>query len=218
MRPASACVVLVPHYDAIDVETQEALYLLAHKGHEIRRLAGMPVDTARNILASQALRDGFDELLWIDADIVFRPQDVERLRLHELPIVCGLYPRKNDKGFACEFRPGTGEVSFGKEGRLLEVRYCGMGFMLTRREVYGKIEQTESLVRCNKGRSTELVPYFQPMVASDGDEHQYLSEDYAFCERARRSGFAIVADTSVRLLHVGRQRFSWDDVARKAAK
>jgi hypothetical protein len=158
------------------------------------------------------------QLVLLDADIVFRIEDVERLRSHDTPMVCGLYPKKTDRRFACEFQAGTEQVAFGKDGRLLEVRYAGMGFMLTRSGVFEAIERTEALVRCNKGRATEMVPYFMPMVAETGGEPLNLSEDYAFCERARCSGFAIMADTSIRLLHVGRHRYSWDDIARKSAR
>ena len=42
----------------------------------------------RNRLATEALADGFEELMWIDADIAFDPRSVDRLRSHNLPIVC----------------------------------------------------------------------------------------------------------------------------------
>jgi hypothetical protein len=213
MSSPCECAVLVPCYGTIDFETQEALYALSRKGYEIRRLRGLPVDAARNVLASEAIHDGFKELLWIDADIVFRLQDVERHRSHDTPIVCGLYPKKDAKHFACEFLEGTEQVSFGKDGDLVELRFAGMGFMRTRSEVFAEIERGESLPRCQLKKSAELVPYFLPMILDDGASRQYLSEDYAFCERARRSGFKIVADTSIRLFHVGRHRYTWEDVA-----
>jgi hypothetical protein len=39
----------------------------------------------------------------------------------------------------------------------------------------------------------------------------YLAEDFAFCHRARSCGFKIMADTRIRLWHVGRYRFGWED-------
>jgi hypothetical protein len=38
-----------------------------------------------------------------------------------------------------------------------------------------------------------------------------LSKDYAFCERARRAGFAVIAFTTIRLWHVGTYRYGWED-------
>jgi hypothetical protein len=34
---------------------------------------------------------------------------------------------------------------------------------------------------------------------------------FAFCERARQSRFKVIADTSIRLWHVGNYRFGWED-------
>ena len=35
--------------------------------------------------------------MWIDSDIAFEPQSVQRLRSLGLPIVCGLYPKKLER-------------------------------------------------------------------------------------------------------------------------
>jgi hypothetical protein len=50
------------------------------------------------------------------------------------------------------------------------------------------------------------------MVIPCGGSHVYLGEDYAFCERARRCGFKIFADTTIRLQHIGIYGYSWEDV------
>jgi hypothetical protein len=206
--------VLVPHLDSIDVDTHEALQVLLSMGHQVRRLSGLPVDVARSVLAARALQEGFEEFLWVDSDIVFQPTDVERLRERRLPIVCGLYPKKGPAEFACSFVPNTKQVPFGKDGIVTEVRYAGFGFMLTRREVFEKIERELCLAICSDRSGARFVPFFMPMIVSEAGENRYLAEDYAFCERARRCGWKIMADTSVRLLHVGRYRYSWDDVYR----
>jgi hypothetical protein len=39
----------------------------------------------------------------------------------------------------------------------------------------------------------------------------YMSEDYSFCERARQCGYKIMADTSIRLWHIGAYRYGWED-------
>ena len=38
-----------------------------------------------------------------------------------------------------------------------------------------------------------------------------MGEDYAFCERARHCGFKIMADTSIRLWHIGEYAYGWED-------
>ena len=56
-----------------------------------------------------------------------------------------------------------------------------------------------------------MVPFFQPLVRDLSGGHWYLAEDFAFCERARRAGIRILADTSIRLFHVGPFGYSWED-------
>jgi hypothetical protein len=49
------------------------------------------------------------------------------------------------------------------------------------------------------------------MVVPEGNEHLYLSEDYAFCHRARQCGHKIIADTTIRLWHHGSYPYGWED-------
>src|SRR5204863_204936 len=83
-----------------------------------------------------ALAAGFPELMWVDSDVAFEPDDVGRLRAHGLPFTCGLYPKKGPRQFACEFLPDTPAVRLGRRRGLVEVRYCGFGFAHTRRAVH----------------------------------------------------------------------------------
>ena len=43
------------------------------------------------------MEQGFGETFWIDADVLFRPDDVEKIRSHNLPLCCGIYPKKRKK-------------------------------------------------------------------------------------------------------------------------
>ncbi len=63
-----------------------------------------------------------------------------------------------------------------------------------------------------------MVPYFMPMIVGEGEQAWYLGEDFAFCERAHRCGFRIVADTSIRLWHVGPYRYGWEDAGRNVER
>jgi hypothetical protein len=40
---------------------------------------------------------------------------------------------------------------------------------------------------------------------------RYLTEDYAFCHRARQAGMAIMADTTIRLSKMGPYGYGWED-------
>jgi hypothetical protein len=45
----------------------------------------------------------------------------------------------------------------------------------------------------------------------DAKRHWYLSEDFSFSHRARQAGYKIFADTTIRLGHIGRYSYAWED-------
>jgi hypothetical protein len=102
-------------------------------------------------------------------------------------------------------------MTFGEGGGLVEILYAGAGFLLVRREVYLAIQAQQKLPVCNERFGRPSIPYFLPMLRAVEDGHWYLGEDYAFCERARRCGFKVLADTTIRLWHVGPCRYGWED-------
>ena len=55
------------------------------------------IDQGRNQMATDALLDGYEETMWIDADVDFHPDAVDRLRSHNLPMVAGIYPQKGKR-------------------------------------------------------------------------------------------------------------------------
>jgi hypothetical protein len=212
MSPGSRCVVLVPVGGAIDPGCDDGLKELERRGYVVRRVRGYSqIDAARSQMATDALAQGFDELLWIDSDVVFDPDDVERLRGHGLSLVCGIYAKKSRREFACHFLPGTRQVQLGPDGGVIEILYCGFGFTLTRRDLYETMRRELRLPACNQRFGSLLVPYFAPFAVKDGEGFWYLGEDYAFCERARQCGTRVMADMTIRLWHVGAYRFSWED-------
>lgn len=216
MGPPGECVVLVPVATSIEPETEECLRRLADRGYPVRQLRGCSqVDLARSAMASAALDDGFSETMWIDSDIVFDPDDVEKLRSYGKPFAAGLYVKKGKPEFAGKFR-GDGELVFGVGGGLLEMEFVGMGFTHIRREVYEAVALSCEMPKCGGGYdpSRLVTPYFIPTIAPDGAGGWcYLSEDYSFVSRARSAGFPAWADTTIRLGHGnGRYKYTWDDL------
>lgn len=219
------CAVLVPYQGRIVSQCQSALLELERRGYVVRRVAGYSqIDQARNDIGSAALVDGFQETLWIDSDIGFDPNDVEKLRRHGLPIACGIYPKKGKRELAIHILPGTQSLRFGINGGLHEILYGATGFLHVRREAYQTMIDTLSLPVCNEHSRCPMWPFFQPMIrtapgktgiAADSDAsrkgHWYLSEDYAFFHRARLCGIPVIADTTIRLWHIGDYSYSWED-------
>lgn len=219
---AKRCAVLVPFQGRIVSQCQSALLELERRGYVVRRVEGYSaIDQARNQIGSDALADGFQETLWIDSDVGFNPDDIEKVRKHGLPITCGIYPKKGKRELAIHILPGTPSLRFGVHGGLHELLYGGTGFLHVRRNVYETMIEKLSLPVCNEHANRPMWPFFQPMIrtapARSADEmqprkgHWYLAEDYAFCHRARLCGIPIIADTTIRLWHVGDYSYSWED-------
>jgi hypothetical protein len=211
--PGPRCVVLVPVVTHVEPECERGLRELERRGVTVRELRGFAsIEAAKSQMATDALADGFDELVWVGPAVVFHPNDLDALRRHGRPFVCGLYPRTDRRELACTFPPGTARVTLGKGGGLVPVASCGLGFAYTRREVYDAVRGHHRLPELTRGAGRPVVPYFAPFWREgDGDPGPYLANDEAFCERARQAGVEILADTTVRLWQVGRYRFGWED-------
>jgi hypothetical protein len=94
-----------------------------------------------------------------------------------------------------------------------------------RREAYEAIRDRLNLPLCNTRFGRGMWPFFQPAAVPEIEVHtdsatgaiahttvhRYLTEDFAFCHRARAAGFQIMADTSVRLWRQGPYGFGWED-------
>lgn len=206
------CVVLVPFSGFIHQDCDNALKELEKRGYHVRRVAGYAaIDQGRNQMSTDALIEGYDEQLWVDSDVGFNPDDVEKLRSHGLPLTCGIYPQKGKRALACHVAPGADRMVFGKGGGLAEILFAGTGFLLIRRQVYLDLLHKLKLPVCNERFGHPMFPFYHPMLRPTEDGHWYLAEDYAFCERARQCGYKIFADTSIRLWHIGTYRYGWED-------
>ena len=166
--PPSACVILVPANGAIEPGCDDSLREMERRGYPVWRVRGYSaVDAARNRMATDALSQGFEEMMWIDSDVVFDPNDVEKLRKHNLPLVCGLYAKKGPQQFACEFLKGTPGIRFGKQGGLVEIRYCGFGFTHTRKATFTAIHHKLKLPISNQRFASPLLAFFEPMTVPE---------------------------------------------------
>ena len=210
------CAVLVPTPPAISPDCEAALRELERRGYEVRRADDADsFDVCCNRLATLALTDGFLETMWIGPDIVFDPDDVDRLRAHRLPFSCGLYPRTDRQVLDCHFPPSTTVVTLGQQGGLTEILHAGLGFLLVRRPVYMDLISQNGLPICDQSTSFAMFPFFQPLVSPLDDGYRWLDSPFAFSEFARRAGYKIHADTSIRLFRRGSFFNGWEEAGRR---
>jgi hypothetical protein len=223
-NPNSSCVILVPAFNQPAEKCEAGLKELERRGYPVRRVKGFSaIDQGRNQMASDALYDGFAETMWIDTDIGFTADSVERLRSHNLPITTGLYAQPSARSLACELLPGTDSVVFGEGGGLMEIKYAGAGFLHVRREVYETIREKLELPHCNARFGRGVWPFFysyaveldSPLETKSGKiRHRYLTDDFAFCHRARQAGLKVMADTTIRLWRMGTYGYGWEEAGK----
>lgn len=205
-------VALVPVAGTIEPECEASLQKLRARGIKVRVYRGSSaIDQARAMMAHDALADGFTELLWVDSDVAFEPKDLDMLLAHGEPFVCGIYAKKGVRALTCHLLPTTKELVLGEDGGLTEILYAAGGFTLVRSSVYSAIKEKLALPTCNAQFGAPFVPYYQPIVKETEAGPWYLAEDFAFSERARQAGFSVMADTRIRLKHIGRYAYQWED-------
>lgn len=197
-------VVLVPSYKGIDRDVEANLRELERRGYHVVRYFGpATIDRTRSMLAQHALDAGHDPLVWIDDDIVFNPDDVERFMACDEDFVAGAFAQREAGGSMVV--GNRGDLILGAGGELVEVDWVGFGFVLTTAYVFEQVGA--KLDWCDGEDGRRFKPYFAPLV----EPPDYYGEDISFCHRATRAGVTIYCDTSVRLLHVGRRLYGWED-------
>src|SRR4029453_2096262 len=125
---------------------------------------------------------------------------------------------KSKRELAIHVLPGTKEIQFGSGGGLIEVLYAPTGFLLVRRAVYDTLRTQLVLPECIADTGRTLVPYYAPLVLPDGAGWGARADVFAFCERARQCSYKIMADTSLRLLHIGSYAYGWEDAGRNVQR
>jgi hypothetical protein len=208
------CVILVPVSHHIEPACDEALRELERRGYTVwRRWGYSAIDQGRCLMAQQALDAGFEELFWIDADIAFWPDDVDKVRaLGALGhwMVAGAYPVKGWPVMTMEPMDKSHPVLFGPHAELVPLKYAATGFFYTHAQVYRRIWNLSNLSKVLIWGQHYAFPWFYPILT----EGEYLGEDFAFCLRAREAGFEIKLDPTIRLAHIGRYSYSWDFASR----
>lgn len=154
---------------------------------------GSLIYTARNDLATLAIKEECDYVFWLDSDMVFQPDILIRmfdsLKSLDCDFLTGLYFRRvppyspvlfdrlDIDGTDCKWS------EFKKiPDKPFEVGGCGFGCVLIKTDVFFDVQAKHG-----------------NMFAPAGNN----GEDVAFCWRARDCGYKIYCDPSITLGHVG---------------
>lgn len=183
------------------------------------------IGRARNRCARSALMEGYDKMLFIDADMTWEYADMKRLLESDKLIIGGTYPIKNFpislnfnaldehvaqlphkyrsldgyKEFAAKFSDEKGEV---------EVRHVPTGFMLIDRKVLEKLAETQAAkAYVEYDAQADKTNYFCEFFPTGVTGHEFESEDWAFCRMAKENGFPVYLNVHCVLGHIGNHQY-----------
>jgi hypothetical protein len=163
---------------------------------EVKSISDSLVSRARNVAVAIFLKSDREFLLFWDADIIVQRHDIEHLFESDADILCGIYPKKQ-LDLVPVFQTLEGH-EITPCGGLVEVKRSGTGFMRIHRSVFEKfIESGMAPKYTNHG---EDQWDFFPVGVVDGE---YLSEDWAFSDNARKLGYKVMLDTRIQTRHQG---------------
>ena len=146
----------------------------------------------------------YDVMMWIDSDIVFKPDDFFALLESPHDVTAGMYMMEDLQHFATvkewdeDFFAKNGTFKFMKpedivrvgeadspSSSYLPVAYTGMGWMMIRKGVVETIK----------------YPWFHSDLQTVGSLVDMNSEDVSFCRALQAAGHTIHVDTKVRVGH-----------------
>lgn len=158
---------------------------------------GSLVYMSRETLSVQAVKMEADYILWLDSDMVFEPDLLQRmmktLKDNDLDFLTACYFRRNPPytpvlysgldfdGEACKWEE-LKNLPLPDSG-LFEVEGCGFGCVLMKTDIVLDV----------KGRFGKL---FTPIGGT--------GEDLSFCWRARQCGYKLMCDPSIPIGHIGK--------------
>jgi len=160
---------------------QSLLELVAHSKHDYRFIVstrGYNTSENRNWIAAQAIN--CDYLFFVDDDMIFPPDTLDRLLAHNKDIVGGVYMTKYEVQ-----SPVVEYLDDKRPAELFECGAIGTGCLLIKTDVFRKVPQI----------------WFNYIWNDNGSVK--MSHDWYFCRKAREHGYKIWADPALSVHHIG---------------
>lgn len=201
---------------------------------QLQLVAGQSIITVgRNNAVMEFLDSDCTHLLFLDADVSFRPDTIHGLLALDEDVALAPYPAKNlneakmqeaalRRGGPARLRDGlhfvlharaeTVQAALDAGRQVCEVEAGPTGCMLIRRNVFDRLREAYPDMHCSINGSHAGVAmrydvwwrFFDTMISPEGE---FLGEDIAFCRKWRDLGGTIWADLGATLGHVGRHAF-----------
>ena len=160
---------------------------------------------ARNDTLAMALKNGFDDIVFIDSDISWEPEWLLRLLEYPVDVVGGTYRKKSDESEMYVMRNIRNPATVDTRTGLMKVDGLGCGFIrLSRKAMQYLWDASEPYE--DRGEKRMI---FEVLV--EGNE--IISEDMYMCAKLKRGGFDIFLDPRMCCDHVGIKKFQGNFVS-----
>ena len=215
--------VATPCYDSMRVETCVSLLdtfsALGGAGIEckFKTVRTSLVTHGRNLLTAGFMNSGFDYMLFVDADVEFKPEAIMRMLVPEKDIVCTPY-RVKEEGvkYAVKFKdPNDIKI---EPFDLVEIEEGPAGLMLIQRKVYERLMDKHPELKIKFNAATRMKMNDEIGATEDAidrymynfwdttfrlDTGEWKGEDLSFCALARDAGYKLYANLDSWTTHHG---------------
>lgn len=199
--------IAIPCLDMVPVEFMTSLINLRKaEGTSYAVQANCMIYDSRNNLAAKALMNGYDRVLWLDSDMVFEPDLLERLSGDMdmgLDFVTALCVKRHRPSGPCIYQ----DLIYETEGKtlrseavpyrdypknsLFKIKGSGFGAVLVKSELLKEVWE-------------HYGPPFDPMPQ--------MGEDLSFCWRVNQLGHEMYCDSRIKTGHAGQYIFTEADI------
>jgi hypothetical protein len=172
---------------------------------------------ARNQMVASFLGSPYDQMVFIDSDIAFTPQDFKLLMNY--PMVKGqLPPMPPDQdefdGVATKDAQGEALIScaeYSKKSEAYETVRLGLGFCKLSREVFTKLDALKNedgspAIDQYMSNGTLISDYF----ISGSRQGRWLAEDQGFFILCHMAGIVPRIEQRTNLIHIGRKQYQYN--------
>lgn len=154
---------------------------------------------SRNKIAAKAIREGFDRVLWLDSDMVFPTDILQRLAKHcddGKEIISGLYFTRKLPVEPVIYSdlsmnpPRSKSYRDYPKNSIFEIAGCGFGGLMT---------------------TTQALADIAAVYGNPFDPLPNMGEDFSFCARAASLGKKIYCDSSIKMKHISQYEIGESD-------
>jgi hypothetical protein len=162
-----------------------------------------------NLMAKMLTNEKATHFMFIDSDIRFDANSIFHMMAADKDIIAGMYPKK---AYPIAYNINLNQQT-KIQGPLFTVDTAATGFLMFKRKVYTDLIAAHPTTKYvdDVGLGKEYEPNMYAIFdCYIDDKGHYLSEDWAFCRRAKAIGYEIWADGRVLLNHTGTHEFRGD--------